>query len=110
MDGADVTVQMLLTTAEPQVARQIHDEAEAALSSVPGIGKVLSGFELLSAGPVINALPTPVRTAPIWLATLFAFEIIEALKAERDIIITKAVSWLLRSMVQHHKRGGRLHR
>jgi 3-methyladenine DNA glycosylase AlkD len=34
-----------------------------------------------------------------------AFEVIETLKPERDIIITKAVSWLLRSMVQLHQRA-----
>lgn len=31
-----------------------------------------------------------------------AFEIIKRLQAERDILITKAVSWLLRSMTTHH--------
>jgi 3-methyladenine DNA glycosylase AlkD len=31
-----------------------------------------------------------------------AFEVIEQLKAERPILITKAVSWLLRSMAAHH--------
>ncbi len=32
-----------------------------------------------------------------------AFEVIETLKAERDIKITKAVSWLLRAMSDQHK-------
>ena len=36
------------------------------------------------------------------LATL-ALETVEALKHQREIIITKAVSWLLRSMVAQHK-------
>jgi 3-methyladenine DNA glycosylase AlkD len=31
-----------------------------------------------------------------------AFEVIEQLKGERPILITKAVSWLLRSMANHH--------
>jgi 3-methyladenine DNA glycosylase AlkD len=31
-----------------------------------------------------------------------AFKIIERLQAERDILITKAVSWLLRAMTTHH--------
>lgn len=31
-----------------------------------------------------------------------AFETIERLQAERDILITKAVSWLLRSLTTHH--------
>ena len=34
-----------------------------------------------------------------------AFEIIDTLKGERDVIITKAVSWLLRSMVKNHKQA-----
>jgi 3-methyladenine DNA glycosylase AlkD len=32
-----------------------------------------------------------------------ALEVIEGLSAERDILITKAISWLLRSMVTHHR-------
>jgi 3-methyladenine DNA glycosylase AlkD len=33
-----------------------------------------------------------------------AFENISRLTHERDILITKAISWLLRSMVRHHKK------
>ncbi len=32
-----------------------------------------------------------------------AFEMMERLKSEREILITKAVSWLLRSMITRHK-------
>ena len=32
-----------------------------------------------------------------------AFEVIERLKGERDILITKAISWLLRSMITRHR-------
>lgn len=32
-----------------------------------------------------------------------AFENLELLKHEKEILITKAISWLLRSMVRHHK-------
>jgi len=32
-----------------------------------------------------------------------AFSMIEALKHEKPILITKAISWLLRSLVKHHK-------
>ena len=46
---------------------------EQAAQDEQSIGKVLSGFELLSAGPVVDALPNGVRTAPIWLAALLAF-------------------------------------
>jgi len=34
-----------------------------------------------------------------------AFKIIERLQGERDILITKAVSWLLRSMTTHHAKA-----
>ena len=53
-------------------ARNDRDLEQAARDEL-SIGNVLSGFQLLSSGPVIDALPTPVRTAPIWLAALFAF-------------------------------------
>lgn len=32
-----------------------------------------------------------------------AFENISSLKHEKDILITKAISWLLRSLIKHHK-------
>ena len=48
-----------------QLDQAVHDEQS--------IGNVLSGFQLLSNGPVIDALPNAVRTAPVWLAALFAF-------------------------------------
>jgi len=38
--GADVTVQMALTTADPRVPQQIKEESERALAALPGIGKV----------------------------------------------------------------------
>lgn len=50
-------------------------------------------------------LTGPVRGSDDDRLLTLAFETIEALKPEREIIITKAVSWLLRSMVQHHKRS-----
>ncbi len=38
--GADVAVQLVITTGEPAVARQIRDEANAALAALPGVGRV----------------------------------------------------------------------
>jgi len=32
-----------------------------------------------------------------------AFQIIDRLKSEKDIVITKAISWLLRSLVKYHR-------
>jgi 3-methyladenine DNA glycosylase AlkD len=34
-----------------------------------------------------------------------AFDTVERLKEEREIIITKAVSWLLRNLTSHHKKA-----
>jgi ATP-binding protein involved in chromosome partitioning len=40
LDGADVTVQMTLTTADARVPQQIKAESEQALAALPGIGTV----------------------------------------------------------------------
>jgi 3-methyladenine DNA glycosylase AlkD len=47
-------------------------------------------------------LTRPTRTSPDPRYRDLAFEIIERLKSERPILITKAVSWLLRSMAARH--------
>lgn len=49
-------------------------------------------------------LTVPLRYSEDKRLAALGFEVIEQLKSEREIIITKAVSWLLRSMVAHHKR------
>jgi 3-methyladenine DNA glycosylase AlkD len=38
-----------------------------------------------------------------WLA-LAALENVKALQSEKEVLITKAISWILRSMVKHHKK------
>lgn len=48
-------------------------------------------------------LTGPVNYCPDKKLSDLAFENIESLKSEKDILITKAVSWLLRSLVKHHK-------
>ena len=40
IDGADVTVQMALTTNDPRVPQAIKDGSEAALAQISGIGNV----------------------------------------------------------------------
>jgi 3-methyladenine DNA glycosylase AlkD len=50
-------------------------------------------------------LTTPTRRSDDERLLPLAFEMVEALKSHREIIITKAISWLLRSMVQHHARA-----
>jgi 3-methyladenine DNA glycosylase AlkD len=47
-------------------------------------------------------LVTPTRTSPDPRFRDLALAMLERLKGERDILITKAVSWLLRSMTTQH--------
>ena len=49
-------------------------------------------------------LTAPVRYSDDKRLADLGFEVIRLLQSEREIIITRAVSWLLRSMVRHHKR------
>jgi 3-methyladenine DNA glycosylase AlkD len=49
-------------------------------------------------------LTGPARTSDDERIAGLAFEVIDRLKSEREIIITKAVSWLLRNLVQHRRR------
>jgi 3-methyladenine DNA glycosylase AlkD len=49
-------------------------------------------------------LTGPARTSDDERIAALALEVIDRLRSEREIIITKAVSWLLRNLVQHRKR------
>ena len=66
-------------------------------------------IERLAVDPNINKrraalvlLCTPNRTSDDVRFRDLAFEVVERVKRERPILITKAVSWLLRSMTQQH--------
>jgi 3-methyladenine DNA glycosylase AlkD len=66
-------------------------------------------IEQLSLDPNINKrraalvmLTTPTRTSADIRFRDLGFSVIQRLKGERDILITKAVSWLLRSMAARH--------
>lgn len=48
-------------------------------------------------------LTGPVNYSPDKRLSDLAFEMIETLKHEKDILISKAISWLLRSLIKHHK-------
>ncbi len=48
-------------------------------------------------------LVTPVRQSADERFSGLAFDNVERLKSEKDILITKAVSWILRDMIQNHK-------
>jgi 3-methyladenine DNA glycosylase AlkD len=50
-------------------------------------------------------LTGPVRYSSDRCLADLAFAVVGRLKGERDIIITKAVSWLLRSLTENHKRA-----
>lgn len=49
-------------------------------------------------------LCSPVRHTDDPQLASAALENISALKSEKEVLITKAISWLLRSMVKHHKK------
>ena len=48
-------------------------------------------------------LTGPARVSPDERIASLAFEVVDRLKGEREIIITKAISWLLRNLAQNHK-------
>jgi 3-methyladenine DNA glycosylase AlkD len=50
-------------------------------------------------------LTGPVRRSDDGRLAELAFETIDRLQGERDILITKAVSWLLRALVAQHRAG-----
>ena len=49
---------------------------------------------------LLDQLTTATRSSGDPRLNTLAFETLEALKSERPILITKAVSWLLRSMAE----------
>ena len=49
-------------------------------------------------------LTKPVRDSEDTRLANLAFKNIDKLKKEREILVTKAVSWLLRALVKHHRR------
>jgi 3-methyladenine DNA glycosylase AlkD len=48
-------------------------------------------------------LCSPLRKSDDSKLAFIAFQNIERLKSEKEILITKAISWVLRSMVKHHR-------
>ncbi len=49
-------------------------------------------------------LCSPMRKAADKRLAAMAFANIDKLKHEKEILITKAISWLLRSMIKHHRK------
>ena len=49
-------------------------------------------------------LVSPVKQSSDSKLSGIAFENIERLKTEKDILITKAISWLLRHLIQNHRK------
>lgn len=49
-------------------------------------------------------LTKPVRLSSDSRLSQAAFQLIENLQSEKDILITKAVSWILRSLIKHHRQ------
>jgi 3-methyladenine DNA glycosylase AlkD len=49
-------------------------------------------------------LCSPLRHTDDESLARIALDTVERLKSEKAILITKAISWVLRSMVKHHKK------
>lgn len=49
-------------------------------------------------------LTGPVRKNTDTKLSALAFEVIAKLQTENDILITKAISWLFRNMIKHHRK------
>ena len=92
--------------AEDDVLCQSNFTADILLNNWPAWEKVLLKFAV---DPNVNKrraslvlLTKPLRLSPDPRLLKIAFDNIEKLKSEKDILITKAVSWILRSMVAYH--------
>ena len=62
--GSDVALQFVLATAEPAIARQIRDEAQAALARLQGIGRIDVKVDV-QAPPQAAGLPSPKNLAGV---------------------------------------------
>lgn len=60
IEGGDVTAQMVITTSEPRVAEQIRNEAQAALTAVPGVSSAEIRIDIQAPAQAAG-LPGPAR-------------------------------------------------
>ena len=65
IDGADVTVQLTLTTNDPRVPQEIKAGAEAALAQLPGIGKATVRIDIHAPAQQPGAPGAPTAVAQI---------------------------------------------
>jgi 3-methyladenine DNA glycosylase AlkD len=93
--------------AENDVLCQSNFSADILLSNWSNWQKILKQF---NPSPNINKrraslvlLTKPLRQSDDLRLSKIAFENIENLKSEKEILITKAVSWALRALVKFHK-------
>ncbi len=92
----DGLCQSVFTAAEFEKDWIKWEELIISLSKDTNINKRRASLVLLT-GPVRDSNNMNLRN--------LAFSIIKQLQPERDILITKAVSWLLRSLIKHHKNN-----
>jgi 3-methyladenine DNA glycosylase AlkD len=94
---AEIDSLCTIFTAEEILAnRREWERFIAALARHENINKRRAALVFLTA---------PLRRSEDKRLAELGFKTIEVLKSERAIIITKAVSWLLRSMIAHNKRA-----
>jgi 3-methyladenine DNA glycosylase AlkD len=71
------------------------------------IGRLSTDADINKRRAALVLLATPTRTSDDPRFRDLAFEVIDRLKSERAILITRAVSWLLRSMAMRHAAEAR---
>ena len=86
---------------------QNHFAAEEMIADWPGWKALIEGLsrdaDINKRRAAMVLLNAPVRYSDDARFVGLALAVIDRLKAERDILITKAVSWLLRSMITRHR-------
>lgn len=94
--------------AEVDTICQGNFTAEEILSRWPVWRKLIQNFaadkNVHKRRASLVLLTGPVRRSADSRLSKLAFENIDKLKSEKDILITKAISWLLRDLVANHRR------
>ena len=65
IDGADVTVQMTITTNDPRVPQAIKDDSEAALAQLSGVGTVTVRIDIHAPAQTPGGAGAPMATTAI---------------------------------------------
>ncbi len=95
--------------AEVDTTCQSSFEAKDLLGQWPAwqklIGNLVKDENINKRRASLVLLVKPVRSGGDKRLAELAFINIDLLKREKEVLITKAISWLLRSLIKHHKKA-----